>query len=239
MKSFSSIFLLLLSLALIWSELCPKAHAAMRISHDCPSLQSGLPDVIDGFVGSISGKRVSFDYSFSLSAGSGTKMTGNGHVVFQGDSFKQEGDGLEIYCDGKSKWTVDRSAKEAVAESVDSSSPDYIAYPTFILRDIDKVFAPASVSGNGTTAVSGQKINGEEVVSIGLRPAVPMGNISSASLSFAKGSFRPVAIELHLEDGSGLTLYITGYEVTSSVEDSTFSLDPASLDGEYIVTDLR
>lgn len=190
--------------------------------------------MLDGFVSAISGKRVSFDYSYALSAASGSKMTGSGRVVFQGDSFIQEGNGLETYCDGRSRWTVDRSAKEAVAESVDSSSPDYLSYPTFILRDIDKVF-----SIDGGQPVSEQKAGGQDVVSISLRPAVPMGKISSALLYFAKGTYRPVALDLYLEDGSVLKLSVSGYEVSSPVEDSIFSFDAGSLGEEYVITDLR
>lgn len=206
-------------------------------SVDCPVQpvsQSGVSDMLDGFVSAISGKRVSFDYSYTLSAAEGSKMTGSGHVVFQGDSFMQEGNGLETYCDGRSRWTLDRSAREAVAEPVDSSSPDYLSYPTFILRDIDKVFAP-----DGGQAVSEKKISGQDAVSLKLRPAVPMGKISSALLYFAKGTYRPVALDLYLEDGSVLKLSVSGYEVSSPVEDNMFSLDAGSLGDDYVITDLR
>lgn len=199
-----------------------------------PASQSGVSDMLDGFVSAILGKRVSFDYSYTLSASTGSKITGSGHVVFQGDSFMQEGNGLETYCDGRSRWTLDRSAKEAIAESVDSSSPDYLSYPTFILRDIDKVFAP-----DGGQSVSEKKISGQDAVSLKLRPAVPMGKISSALLYFAKGTYRPVALDLYLEDGSVLKLSVSGYEVSSPVEDNMFSLDAWSLGDEYVITDLR
>lgn len=202
-----------------------------------PASRSGVSDMLDGFVSGISGKRVSFDYSYTLSAASGSKMTGSGHVVFQGDSFMQEGNGLETYCDGRSRWTLDRSAREAVVEPVDSSSPDYLSYPTFILRDIDKVFAPDQENGGQT--VSEKKISGQDAVSLKLRPAVPMGNISSALLYFAKGTYRPVALDLYLEDGSVLKLSVSGYEVSSPVEDNMFSLDAGSLGDEYVITDLR
>lgn len=205
-------------------------------------IQSGdlsANDMIDGFSMSISGKRVAFDYSFTLSGSSGSKMTGQGHVVFQGDSFVQKGNGLETYCDGKSRWTVDRSAMEAVAESVDSSAPDYISYPTFILRDMDKVFRHDSASGKNLGPVSGREIDGQEVVSVKLVPAVPVGKIAYALLSFATGTFRPVALDINLNDGSVLKLSLSGYEVSSASDDSAFSLDPASLGEEFVITDLR
>lgn len=201
--------------------------------------QSEISDILEGFVGSISGKRVSFDYSYTLSVSSGSRMTGSGHVVFQGDSFLQEGNGLETFCDGRSKWTVDRSAKEAVAESVDSSSPDYLSYPTFIIRDMDKVFRPDYVSGNGTGTAMGQNADGQDLVSVKLRPAVLMGKISSALLYFAKGTYRPVALDLYLDDGSVLKLSVSGYEVTPAIDDSIFSLEPGSLGEDYVITDLR
>lgn len=215
MKRSVSLFLLLLPIALLSS--------AQHVSAQSGS-QSSAAVVMEEFVESISGKCVSFDYSYTLSGTSG-KMTGSGHVVFQGDSFRQEGNGLETWCDGISKWTVDRNAKEAVVETVDTSSPDYLSYPTFILRDIDKVFSIDTASGNDG--------------SLKLRPSVRMGKISSALLEFAKGTYRPAVLELYLEDGTVLKLSVSGYEVTSSADAGTFSFDAGSLGEGYVITDLR
>lgn len=215
MKRSVFLFLLLLPMALL--------SFSQHMSAQAGSLSSAS-GVMDGFVGSISGKCVSFDYSYTLSGASG-KMTGSGHVVFQGDRFRQDGNGLETWCDGISKWTVDRSAKEAVVEPVDTSSPDYLSYPTFILRDIGKVFSLDPSSENDG--------------SLKLRPAVRMGKISSALLYFAKGTYRPVALDLYLDDGSVLKLSVSGYEVTPAIDDSIFSLEPGSLGEDYVITDLR
>ena len=67
--------------------------------------------------------RVTADYSFLMQE----KISCSGTITVQQPCFKVVGNGLEIYCDGKSGWTVDREAKEVYIEY--SESPEeYMAY---------------------------------------------------------------------------------------------------------------
>lgn len=67
--------------------------------------------------------RVTADYSFLMQ----DKISCSGTITVQQPCFKVVGNGLEIYCDGKSRWTVDREAKEVYIEY--SESPEeYMAY---------------------------------------------------------------------------------------------------------------
>ena len=67
--------------------------------------------------------RVTADYSFLMQE----KISCSGTITVQQPCFKVVGNGLEIYCDGKSRWTVDREAKEVYIEY--SESPEeYMAY---------------------------------------------------------------------------------------------------------------
>ena len=66
---------------------------------------------------------VTADYSFLMQE----KISCSGTITVQQPCFKVVGNGLEIYCDGKSRWTVDREAKEVYIEY--SESPEeYMAY---------------------------------------------------------------------------------------------------------------
>ena len=87
---------------------------------------------LDRLVSAMASSSVTFDYTYRFTPVSGPVLSGTGSVRFQGNSFIMKGNGLEIYCDGKSRWTIDRSAREAVAESFDAGHPDYLANPALI-----------------------------------------------------------------------------------------------------------
>ena len=79
---------------------------------------AGDAAVFSRFVSALPDARAEFEYAYRLSSGN-TEMSGSGSVIFQGDAFVMKGDGLEVYCDGTDRWTVDRNAREAVAELFD------------------------------------------------------------------------------------------------------------------------
>lgn len=59
---------------------------------------------------------VSLDYSFSVRGD--LPVTGSGNALIQGESFRTSGNGMSVYCDGKTRWTVDENAKEVYIENV-------------------------------------------------------------------------------------------------------------------------
>lgn len=60
--------------------------------------------------------RISLTYSCSIST-NGTLVLLSGSLVLQGDCYHAKGNGLEIYSDGHTRWTVDRESKEVYIES--------------------------------------------------------------------------------------------------------------------------
>lgn len=54
---------------------------------------------------------ISLDYSWSSG-----KVTGNGKVTIQDNCFHATGNGLETFCDGRTRWTVDTEAREVCIE---------------------------------------------------------------------------------------------------------------------------
>ena len=81
-----------------------------------------------------SGKRVSFDYSYSLiqNGVDGEEVT-SGHVSVQGNAFRLDGLGLEIRSDGTTRWTMDPAAKELLIETVDGE--DLLTNPALLVLD--------------------------------------------------------------------------------------------------------
>ena len=105
-------------------------------------------EALDSFVKRISSSAVSFTYSCVIGDG-GAEVTGEGTVDMQGDAYIVRGNGLEVYCDGRTRWTVDRQAQEAVVEAYDPDSPDYSVNPAALLRSFDKAFKVTCVSVSG------------------------------------------------------------------------------------------
>lgn len=66
---------------------------------------------------------VTADYSFVMQE----KIHCSGTITVQQPCFKVSGNGMEIYCDGKSRWTVDREAKEVYIELTESPE-EYLTY---------------------------------------------------------------------------------------------------------------
>lgn len=54
-------------------------------------------------------------FTYSLDTES-AKVVGNGDLQVQGTSYHMTGNGLEVFCDGKSSWIIDDSSMEVVIE---------------------------------------------------------------------------------------------------------------------------
>lgn len=69
------------------------------------------------------GKRVSFHYEYNLSKNGGefSKVT-EGEVMVEDNAYRLDGLGLNIVCDGKTRWTYDASAGEVVIESAEQDN---------------------------------------------------------------------------------------------------------------------
>ena len=63
------------------------------------------------------GQRVSLGYSCTVDGYAPVEL--NGSLLLQGNCYRAEGNGVEIYCDGSTRWTVDRDEKEVYIESSD------------------------------------------------------------------------------------------------------------------------
>lgn len=203
----------------------------LTVFASCLTLSAAEPeDMVGRFLKSIDGYCVSVSYTYSTLS-SGIRLTGGGKVTFQDGSFFLEGDGLEVYCDGVVKWTVDRSSCEAVIESVDAEHPDYLAYPVLIAKDIRQVFDVVSESRSD--------FNGSDAVKVSLIPNTDLGNIVSANLFFRPSGVVPAGLVLELDDGSDIRMVFNEFSVSDRITADRFSFDAGSLSEDYIVTDMR
>ncbi len=213
-------------------EASPALYAAWSVpaphGGSVPQQSSGI---LDRFIAELSSSSAAFDYEYVLDNAK-VKMTGSGNVVLQGSSFIMKGDGLEVYCDGSVKWTIDRNASEAVAESFDREHPDYLANPALIVGDVSRVFSVVSENSSS--------FGGKSVIALHLAPLPGLKGISSAVL-YLSGAETPVpaGLEMKMDDGIILTLTVTSFALTSRTDSSSFSFDGKTLPSDFIVTDLR
>lgn len=93
---------------------------------------------------------LSVDYEFAYKV-SGVKTIGDGTIDIQGNAYHMQGNGIEMFCDGKSTWVIDEAAGEVVIESADSQDAGYVANPVIMLMNIDDIASSYNLSGNVIT----------------------------------------------------------------------------------------
>lgn len=199
-----------------------------------PQVLSAKSKTLSAFVDEVSVSLVSFDYSFTMPTKK-ARMTGEGTVKVQGDSFLVDGNGLEVWCDGATRWTIDRISEEALVESVDDSYDSYATNPALMIASIDDAFNEVSFGAS--------KFDGKVADSSVLSP-VRKGNgsmdIALLKLFFKSGTSVLIGAEVTLNDGSVSTFIITNLRFdTSGKTKESFRFDEKTLDSSYVVTDLR
>ena len=59
--------------------------------------------------------RISMRYACTFTQDTPLKLSGT--LLIQGECYRAQGNGMEIYCDGTTRWTVDPEAKEVYVET--------------------------------------------------------------------------------------------------------------------------
>lgn len=199
-----------------------------------PQVLSAKSKTLSAFVDKVSVSLVSFDYSFTMPTKK-AKMTGNGSVKVQGTSFIVDGNGLEIWCDGKTRWTIDRISEEALVESVDDSYDSYATNPALMIASIDNAFREESFG----SSKFGGKVVDASVLTLANKGKGSM-DIAGLKLFFKSGTTILIGAEVTLNDGSVSEFTITNlkFEGAGKTKES-FRFDEKTLDSSYVVTDLR
>ena len=192
--------------------------------------------VLQDFLKKTSVSRVSFDYSFSVPAGR-TKMEGSGNVLLQGDAFRVEGNGLDIRCDGKTRWTVDTDGEEAVIEPVDDSGADFYANPALLVVAVDKAFREVS---SGKATFRGKGVRQSVLKPLDDSATVAGSEIESLKLYFASDKAEMLGAEFTMEDGSVTVFLLSQWKFAPASDDlAPFRFSASAFGANYVVTDLR
>lgn len=184
-------------------------------------------DPVSVFSEKVASSCVSFGYEFTVKTA--TAVTGRGTVVFQDDSYRMNGNGLDIWCDGHTRWTLDHSSKEAYVESVEASSVDYVSSPALLIRSVGEVFTKSSSAAS--------KFNGKSATAVTLLPSMPGTGLKSVVLYFYSGSV-PCGASIVLSDGTVTDITLKDFKF-SAISGQSFTYDVSSLDKSWLVLDLR
>ncbi len=195
---------------------------------------SAKSKTLDAFVSKVSASLVSFDYSFTMPTRK-ARMTGKGSVKVQWPSFLVYGNGLEIWCDGNTRWTIDRVSDEALIESVDDSYDSYATNPALMIASIDNAFREDSF---GVSKFGGKTAEVSDLSPV--HKGKGSMDIAGLKLFFKSGTTTLVGAQVTLNDGSVSDFTITNlkFEEPGKSKES-FRFDEKTLDSSYVITDLR
>ena len=182
--------------------------------------------ILDKFITSLSSHAAEFSYEYVIDDGR-TKVTGNGTVEMQGDSYIMNGNGIEVYCDGEVRWTVDRTSREVVLESCDADNPDYTANPAALLRHFDDVFS-----------VQSSAVTSSDDISFILLPVADSG-MTELEIVLATDGSRLTAASFKTKDGAVVHFTIPSFSFSPLSDPARFTFDLSTLSSDYIITDLR
>ena len=180
---------------------------------------------VDRLYRSLSSSFVEISYTYSSEV-KGVKIVGSGILQIQDEMWHNDGNGLEMWCDGSTVWTADHSLKEAVIEPVyeDESIASNPAVMFVRMPDMFKVVKSLDSK------------DGKAVVYV-LKPVedapVEYFNVEvmKSDSSIRSGSFA-------LDDGSAVSISVQSMSVKEKRPVTVFR--PSQIfDSSWVVTDLR
>ena len=181
---------------------------------------------LDAFAGQLASGEVTFKYSFEVQGD--VPLKGSGQASLQGPCYHVFGNGLDIWCDGKTRWTIDQSAREAYVEAVEVESSDYLDNPATLLSSLSSAF---EIDGDKEVTLGGKRLR--EVL---LTPVLEDTGLQRVIL-YLDGAV-PARVSITVEDGTKTLFRLSDYAVHQK-SGAAYSFDTASLGSDYVVTDLR
>lgn len=187
------------------------------------TMQSFAQTPIDALRQKLTSAPVSVELEYELTVPNAL-VTGSSAILLQGDMYHLHGDGLDVYNDGNSVWTVDESSREVIIESAADVAEDYRGNPVLLLSRMDDFFK-----------VESQKTVNSRRVYV-LRATVECG-ISQASLELSSDGAL-LSGEFSLDDGNVFSFNVLSMKKAEESHASSFS-PQRKFGSDWIVTDLR
>jgi hypothetical protein len=192
------------------------------------ALNAAGQNIVTDFAKTLVDGCATFGYSYSMTGN--VPLSGSGTIRLQGDAFSMEGDGLEVWCDGTTRWTVDTVAEECYIEGVEPGGLDYEANPALLVGAVDKAFKLKKTAS--------ATFNAQKVTEAVLVPVTDGGNITELSLMLTSAK-KPAGLLVKTSDGNIITVTVKDFAVGAKSDLKAFGFDTKKLSNDYIVTDLR
>ena len=84
------------------------------------SLPAAAQPQLDQIAAHLQTDRISLHYDCTYTEDTPVKLTGT--LLIQGDCYRAVGNGMEIFCDGATRWSVDPASKEVYIEPAEGLS---------------------------------------------------------------------------------------------------------------------
>lgn len=100
--------------AIIFLSLC---LALLPGSMGAQNRQIDSNALLEELLGRLDSQRAKIGYSCTIDNGTPVRLSGI--ILLQGNCYYAEGNGLKLYCNGPTRWTVDEEEKEVYIENSD------------------------------------------------------------------------------------------------------------------------
>lgn len=162
-------------------------------------------------------KTIAADFSFVVTDGENNVQSRQKGVVYiKGHKYRFNMDGQEIYSDGNTVWSYDKSANEV--QLTKFSTDDDAITPQRIFTDFyDKDFL---------YKLNGERKNGAGIIQeIELTPVDKTKTFFKILLNIDKASRSVASIKIFEKNGNRYTYTITGMQTNTAIPDATFVFD--------------
>ena len=193
---------------------------------------SKAKSILDGFNKSMK-SYPSLDIRFTFStedATSGRMESQDGRVLNKGNAFKLIMDEMEVYSDGKTKWTVMHDVDEINIQEVDSESHDLMDNPINFFTVNNKDF---TYSYKGSVIIAGK-----EMEKIEFKPKDKRAAYSAVELQIEKSTQYPYQISYIGKEGENYSVKVKSFTPNAKIEDVQLVFKKESYSG-YEIVDLR
>ncbi len=183
--------------------------------------------LLDKLYSDMASSCVEMTYTYETEV-SGVKAVGEGKLDVQGDMWTMVGNGIQMWCDGKTLWVADPSLKEVVIEP--ASGEDDGA----ILTNPASLFVRMGELFDLTRSL--ESSDGKSVVFF-LSPKTS-GKMSFCNVEVSKADASILSGVFAFDDGSDVHVKVSAMSLSSRRETEAFR-PQVRFDSSWIVTDMR
>ena len=166
---------------------------------------------------------VSIDAEYEMTIPN-TAISGETVLLVQGDMYHVRGNGLDVFNNGNTVWTIDELAREVIIERSVDVQQDYMSNPVLLLSKMDEYFKVQSL----------KTMNSKSVYVLESKANC---GISSVTLTLSSDG-KVDSGEFTLNDGNVLSVKVLSMKKAEEKPSSFFS-PQVKFGSDWVVTDLR